>query len=102
MQILAQRPDCEGHGIFAMTSMEKKAEAEILQEMSLLLEKMAVDSFVPVLTDSDTAMQHAEAVLLNLKSINARYDKHEAITQVQALMERYNIQIDELLEQVHH
>jgi hypothetical protein len=74
----------------------------IVQEMALLLEKTAVESFAPVITDTASDAQNQEAVLINLKAINARYDKHEAIAHVQALMDKYNIQIDELLEKVHH
>jgi hypothetical protein len=78
--------------------MEKINHQDIINEMTQLLEKMAVESFVPVITAAD--MHDAEAVLINLKAINARYDKHEAVTHMKALMEKYNIQIDELLEQI--
>jgi hypothetical protein len=89
----------EGHGIFRFCRMEKNTNAEIVHEMTRLFDKMAVESFVPVMTgDSETI--DAEAALINLKTINARYDKHEALTHVQALMRKYNIQIDELLEQI--
>jgi hypothetical protein len=74
----------------------------IVQEMTQLLEKTAVESFAPVIVDSPTDIKNDEAILINLKTLNARYDKHEAIAHVQALMEKYNIQIDELLEKVHH
>ena len=88
-----QRP---GHKIFYFFGMEN-VNAQIIQEMTQLLEKMAVESFVPVIAD---AGENAEAVLLNLKGMNARYDKQEAMVHVQALMRKYNIQIDELLEQI--
>lgn len=78
--------------------MEKNKHQDIINEMTQLLEKMAVESFVPVITASDT--YDAEAALINLKAMNARYDKHEAVTHLKALMEKYNIQIDELLEQI--
>jgi hypothetical protein len=68
--------------------------------MTQLLEKMAVESFVPVIADTATDGENAEAVLLNLKGMNARYDKQEAMVHVHALMKKYNIQIDELLEQI--
>jgi hypothetical protein len=84
-------------------SMKKQdMNQAIVREMTSLLEKTAVDAFAPVITDTATDAQYQEAILINLKAINARYDKHEAIAHVQALMEKYNIQIDELLEQVHH
>jgi hypothetical protein len=81
--------------------MEKTTETEILQEINKLLEKLAVDTFIPGVENA-TDTQHAEAVLINLKSLNARYDKHEAITHVQALMDLYNIQIDEVLDQIRY
>lgn len=37
-------------------------------------------------------------MLISLKSLNAKYDKNEAIAQVRALMDKYNIPIDELPE----
>jgi hypothetical protein len=76
----------------------ENVEKETIKEMTQLLEKMAVDSFVPVITDAVSETDQREAVLINLKNINARYDKQEAITHIQSLMEKYNIQIDELLE----
>ncbi|HYC83769.1 MAG TPA: hypothetical protein VEB86_01050 [Chryseosolibacter sp.] len=68
--------------------------------MTLLLDKTAVAAFAPVITETETDAQDVEAILINLKAINAKYDKSEAIAQVKALMERYNIQIDELLERI--
>jgi hypothetical protein len=76
----------------------ENAEKSIIVEMTQLLEKMAVESFVPVITGTARDAYDQEAVLINLKSINAKYDKHEAIEHVRALMEKYNIQIDELVE----
>lgn len=38
--------------------------------------------------------------MINLKNLNARYEKPEALTQVQWLMDTYNIQIDELIERI--
>jgi hypothetical protein len=78
--------------------MEKTKNEEIIQEMTQLLEKMAADTFVPA---TDAASEHAEAVFTNIKVMNARYDKYEALRQIKALMEKYNIQIDELLDQIH-
>ena len=75
---------------------------EIIQEMTQLLDKTAVESFAPVIIDPHAGNIDAEAILINLKNINARYDKNEAMTQIRALMEKYNIQIDELLELYHY
>jgi hypothetical protein len=83
--------------------MEKmNIEQEIIHEMTQLLEKMAVESFAPVITDETSDAQMLEAILICLKTINARYDKNEAVVQVNSLMEKYNIQIDELMEHIRH
>lgn len=75
---------------------------EIIQEMTQLLDKTAVESFTPAFMGTPMDPTGEEAMLINLKSMNARYDKHEAITHVRALMEKYNIQIDEVLELIRH
>ena len=59
---------------------------EIFQEMTQLLEKTAVESFAPVIIDNSAGSENMEAILLNLKSINAGYAKSEAMTQIRALM----------------
>lgn len=82
--------------------MSTQKSNEIIIEMRQLFDKMAVDSVVPVVADTTTPEPDPEALLLNLKAINARYDKHEAIIHIKAILQRYNIQIDELLEQVIH
>jgi len=73
---------------------------EIIQEMSQLLDKTAVESFAAVITDVQADIKSTEAFLISLKAINAKYGKNEAMAQVRALMEKYNIQIDEVLEQI--
>jgi hypothetical protein len=76
---------------------------EIVREMTHLLEKTAVESFAPVLVDGIVSDEsRIEAILINLKSINAGYDKSDALTQIRALMDMYNIQVDELLELYKH
>jgi hypothetical protein len=82
--------------------MEKSIEQEIIHEMTQLLEKTAVESFAPVITEEATDSHTLEPFLINLKAINARYDKSDAIVQVNSLMEKYNIQIDELMEIIRH
>lgn len=84
--------------------MERKTDISvaIIHEMSELLEKMAVDAVTPVVADPAVEVENQEALLINLKAINARYDKHEAIEHVSALMEKYNIQIDELAALIPH
>jgi hypothetical protein len=75
---------------------------EIIRELTLLLDNTAVESFAPVIIDDSSKTIDQEAILINLKTINARYDKKEAMTQIRALMEKYNVQIDELLELMHY
>jgi hypothetical protein len=76
-------------------------EQEIIVEMSKLLEKTGLENNVPVtLTSGENKNQVLESILMNLKSLNARYEKAEAINQVQWLMSTYNIQIDELMERI--
>jgi hypothetical protein len=75
---------------------------EIIRELTLLLDKTAVESFAPVIIDDSSEKLDTEAILINLKTINARYDKNEAMTQIRALMQKYNVQIDELLELMHY
>lgn len=75
-------------------------EHEIVLEMSKLLEKTGIDSAIPLSAYSGNADQLMETALINLKSMNARYEKGEALNQVQWLMNTYNIQIDELIERI--
>ena len=75
-------------------------EREIILEMSKLLEKTGIDGITPLVPASGGANQTLESTLINLKSLNARYEKSEALNQVQWLMNNYNIQIDELIERI--
>ena len=74
-------------------------EHEIILEMSKLLEKTGIDNVVPG-GPASSSKQVLETALINLKSLNARYEKSEALNQVQWLMNNYNIQIDELIERI--
>ena len=74
-------------------------EQEIIQQMSRLLEKTGMENVIPSSLSADNN-QFLETTLINLKSLNARYEKSEAINQVQWLMNTYNIQIDELIERI--
>lgn len=76
-------------------------EYEIVVEASKLLEKTGMENLIPVNTASASNNdQFLETTLINLKNINARYEKSEALNQVQWLMNTYNIQIDELMERI--
>lgn len=75
-------------------------EHEILLEISRLLEKTGLEDLTPVTAPAGNEDQVMEATLINLKHLNARYEKSEALNQVQWLMNHYNIQIDELMERI--
>ena len=75
-------------------------EHEIVLEMSKLLEKTGLDNPLPISALAGNAHELMQTVLINLKSMNARYEKSEALNQVQWLMNTYNIQIDELIERI--
>ena len=76
-------------------------EKEIMQEISKLLEKTGLDDLAPLnfLANGKTD-KSLETTLIHLKSLNARYEKSDALNQVQWLMNNYNIQIDELMERI--
>ncbi len=76
-------------------------EHEILLEMSRLLERTGLDDVIPVVPPlTEHQDDFIETTLINLKNRNARYEKSEALNQVQWLMDTYNIQIDELIERI--
>ena len=76
-------------------------EREIMLETSRLLEKIGLESAIPPAPASGAdERQYLENMLSSLKNLNARYEKSEAIGQVQWLMNNYNIQIDELMERI--
>ena len=70
-------------------------------EVSRLLEKTGLEDLIPATPPPGANQdQFMENILINLKSLNARYEKSEALNQVQWLMNHYNIQIDELMERI--
>ena len=74
---------------------------EILIEMTKLLETTGLLSSSDIdvqIPENETQM--LETLWIDVKAINARYDKGEAFTQVRWLMNQYNIQIDELIERI--
>jgi hypothetical protein len=76
-------------------------EQEIILEMSRLLEKTGIENITPMLPPSgESKDQFLETTLINVKSLQARYEKQDALSQVQWLMNTYNIQIDELMERI--
>ena len=75
-------------------------EHEILLEMSRLLEKTGMESVIPVTPSTLNQDQFMETTLISLKNTNAQYEKGQALNQIQWLMQKYNIQIDELMERI--
>jgi hypothetical protein len=78
-----------------------RMEQEIILEMSRLLDKTGLENVIPdIALLSENSDHLMESALISLKSLTARYDKSEALQQVQWLMNTYNIQIDELMERI--
>jgi hypothetical protein len=75
-------------------------EQEIILEMSRLLGKSGLGHVMPGSTTQENSEQLIETALINLRSLAARYDKNEALDQVQWLMNTYNIQIEELMDRI--
>jgi len=71
-------------------------EYEVIEEMMKLLEKTGFDSFALSASDALEESWVLDNILVTLKVLNARYDKPEAIAQINALMGKFNIQLDEL------
>lgn len=74
-------------------------ESEIVVQLLELMEKTGFTSIVPLypadnLEDENTL----DTLLITVKSLNARYDRAEALTQIRSLLERYNIQVDQLVD----
>jgi hypothetical protein len=78
-------------------NVQQKIEHDILVEVMHLMEKTGFESFTAVTISPSDEQQSLEATLINLKSLVARYDKEDALIQVRSLMEKYNIQADELV-----
>lgn len=76
----------------------KMIEHDIVTEVMGLLEKTGFESFTALTGGLADDAGSLEATLINLKSLCARYDKQDALLQVRSLMEKYNIQVDELVD----
>lgn len=75
-------------------------EHDLLLEMTRLLGKTGMENVLPPDDPSGDGELRMAAVLTALKGMNARYDKEDALSQIQWLMDTYNIQIDELIERI--
>jgi hypothetical protein len=79
--------------------MEQTMEQEIVKQFVDLLEKSGFESITPIVPTGDhDSSDIIDSTLINLKTLNARYDKNEAIHQIKCLMEKYNIQLDQLVD----
>jgi hypothetical protein len=86
--------------VIHMKHATKNIEHEILHEVMNLMEKTGFESFTAVTTSETDSAVAMEATLINIRSLCARYDKQDALIQVRSLMEKYNIQLDELVENI--
>jgi hypothetical protein len=73
-------------------------ETEILNQFLELAEKSGLQISAPLYPSEGQEQMQIETMLISLRALNARYDKNEAITQIQTLMDRYNIQLDQLID----
>ena len=70
-------------------------EQEVIQTMSRLLEKMGIENAIPSIpVSAENKDKYLETALISLKGLHAGYDKSDALSQIQWLMNTYNIQID--------
>ena len=81
--------------------MESNAtEQAVLTELSELMERTGFHSIGSVMLPTvKNDAGSLEVALSNLKTLNAKYDKNEAIQQIRCLMDKYNIQLDQLMDQ---
>lgn len=74
-------------------------ESEIVMQLLELMEKAGFQALVPLYpSDSLEDERTLDTLLILVKSLNARYDKSEAITHIRCLLDRYNIQVDQLVD----
>ena len=78
---------------------QQTIEQEILKQMLEVMEKSGLGSIAPVLSSVEKEPpDFVKTILINLKTLNAKYDKNEALQQIRCLLEKYNIQVDQLLD----
>lgn len=78
---------------------QQTIETQMVKEVLELMSKSGFESIAPVLTalEQDSS-EFIDTILINLKTLNAKYDKNEALHQIKCLMEKYNIQLDQLVD----
>ena len=78
---------------------QQSIEQQIVKQLLEVMDKSGFESIAPVLTalEQDTS-EFVETILINLKTLNAKYDKNEALHQIKCLMGKYNIQLDQLVD----
>ena len=76
------------------------AENEIARQLLDLLDKAGLEAFSPFASAIDrNSRDYLETILISLRNLNAKYDKNEAIQHIHCLMDKYNIQLDQLVDQ---
>jgi hypothetical protein len=81
-----------------METQQHILEHEIVMQLIELLQKSGVDSLGSLSAPEDLQDVSAlETILINVKTLNARYDKIDAITQIRSLMSKFNIQLDQII-----
>lgn len=78
---------------------QQTIEFQIVKQVLEVMDKSGFESIAPVLTalEQDTP-EFIDTILINLKTLNAKYDKNEALHQIRCLMGKYNIQLDQLVD----
>lgn len=77
---------------------QQTIENQIVRQVVELMDKSGFESIAPVLTAEQDSPEFIDTILINLKTLNAKYDKNEALHQIKCLMDKYNIQLDQLVD----
>lgn len=74
-------------------------ESEIVMQLLELLEKAGFQALVPLYPSDNLEDERTlDTLRIMVKSLNARYDRHEALTHIRSLLDKYNIQVDQLID----
>ncbi len=74
-------------------------ETEIVAQLLELMEKAGFQALVPLYPSDNLEDERTlDTLLIMVKSLNARYDRSEALTQIRSLLDKYNIQVDQLVD----
>jgi hypothetical protein len=76
--------------------IEEKIQQELICELILYLEKTCVKNIFLPHTEVLEEEHYLEGVLTQIKIMNARYDKKEAVLQIIRIMKQYNVSLSEI------